>query len=271
MSIVPSNASLSGIARLLHTTQAGDVVVTHKSYTHDFEQGWHEHENGTIDFVIQGGGVGTYAGREVVSSPGTLEFFREGVRHRFRAFPSGIRSMHIVLPGMMLREIGALRDSMIEELRHTRAQALGVRVLSELQSSDRSSPLEIEALVHELIDEVTHVASRPIARAGWIGCVRDLLHSAIDRPISLVQVAREIGIDRAHLARTFRSRVGMSVGEYHRRIRIEHAARLLAEGDEPIARIAQRTGFADQAHLTRQFRARFETTPSAYRHCLRRR
>ena len=270
MPLVPSNASLSGMARLLRNRQAGDVVVTHKSYTHDFAQDWHEHEAGTIDFVLEGGGVGTYAGREIVSSPGTVEFFREGIRHRFRAFTGGIRSMHVVLPAEMIRELPQLRNTLLEELRHTRAHSLAGQVLRELHEPDDSSALQIESIVHELIDEVTRTASQLSPRAGWIGRARDMLHATVDQAVSLGEIADELGINRAHLARTFKAKLGMSVGAYHRRLRLEHAARMIAQYDEPLARIAQRSGFSDQAHMTRQFSAHFATTPARYRQDLRR-
>lgn len=271
MTLVPSNASLSGMARMLRCRQAGDIVVTHKAYTHDFTQSWHEHEAGSIDFVLAGGGVGTYAGREVISSPGTVEFFREEVRHRFASHGTGIRSMHVVLPAAMLREIDGLRHIAVEELRHSRALSLATRLLAELMRPDASSDLQIESIAHAMIDEVAGVLARPIARAGWLGQARDLLHAKHSEPLTLSELAKHVDIDRAHLARTFKKRVGLSVGEYHRRLRLERAARLIAQGDEPLSRIARRCGFSDQSHLTRLFGAHIGASPSAYRAALRRR
>ena len=249
----------------------GGIRVTHKAYTHDFAQHWHEHESGSIDFVIEGGGVGTYAGREVVSAPGTVEFFREQVRHRFTAHGTGIRSMHVVLPERLLRGIKGLRHTAVEELRHTRAVVLASRLLCELQHSDTSTDLQIESLITELFDEVTQQTSRASARAGWLGTARDLLHDTLDEPVTLSDLAHRCNIDRAHLARTFKKRLGVSVGEYHRRLRLERAARMIAQGDESLVRIAHRCGFSDQAHLTRLFGGYIGATPAAYRAALRRR
>lgn len=271
MVLTPAPADLAGHATMLAEHRVGGIKLTHKAYTHDFTQHWHEHEAGSIDFVLEGAGVGTYAGREVVSSPGTVEFFREEVRHRFRSFGSGIRSMHIVLPAAMLRGLPQLRHTLVEELRHTRAVALTARVFTELHRPDASSSLQIESLVYELIDEVTGVASRPDPRAGWLGRARNLLHEHCDKPLTLSVLAERVSIDRAHLARTFKQRLGVSVGEYHRRLRLEQAARMIAGSDEPLSRIAQRCGFSDQAHLTRLFRGHTGSTPARYREALRRR
>jgi AraC family transcriptional regulator len=260
---------IRGEARLHNCVQAGDFYITHKSYTHDFEQSWHEHPEGSIDFILDGGGLGTYGGREIRSAAGMVEFFREGVRHRFRSDVTGIRSMHVVLPGEMLSGIAGLRHIGVEEMSHTRAIGLASRLLGELTRRDRSSCLEIESLSHELLDEVVGVVSTVDRRAGWIGAVRDVLHSVTDRGVTLGELSGVAGVSKGHLAREFRGAMGVSVGEYHRRVRIERAARELAQGDESIARIGFGCGFVDQAHFTRVFGELYGVTPGVFRASLK--
>ena len=69
------------------------------------------------------------------------------------------------------------------------------------------------------------------------------------------EVARELGVLAVRIARAFRERHGVSVGEYGRRARIEWAAAQVAAGDRPLAEIAVEAGFVDQSHFTRLFRA----------------
>jgi AraC family transcriptional regulator len=73
-----------------------------------------------------------------------------------------------------------------------------------------------------------------------------------------------------HLARAFRARHGVSVGEYGRRVRVAWASAELAASDRPLAMIAAQAGFADQGHFTRLFRRYVGTTPSRYRELTRR-
>lgn len=244
---------------------AGVFLISHKSYTHDFEQSWHEHPVASIDFVLAGGGDGTYGRRDVRSSPGLVGFFRDGMRHRFKSGVTGIRTMHVVIPGGLLDEIPGLRDSGVEELEHTRAVGLASRVLAELTRPDRSSVLEMESLAYELLDEVAGVFGRTRGRAGWIGVVRDYLHALHDRAVSLDELAGVAGVSRGHLARGFRGAMGMTTGEYHRRVRISRAARALAHTDAPIARVACGAGFVDQAHFTRAFGGHYGLTPGVFR------
>lgn len=271
MILTPMQHDHAGDAELLGDLRAGPFRVTHKHYTHDFAQGYHEHDAGSIDFVLEGCGRGVYAGREIESCAGMVEFFREEIRHKFVGGGGGIRTMHVLLPGDMLRGEEGLRDIALETLTHTRAQGIALSLLAELHDPDESSALQAESLIHELIDEVTRAAARPRARAGWIGAVRDVLHEVHDRPVSLAELAEHAGVHRAHLARVFKSKVGVSVGAYHRAVRAQLAAQRLARSGVSIARVAHETGFADQAHLTRVFRERYGITPSAYRQRLRRR
>jgi len=262
-------SDIGGNACLIDSAHAGDFYITHKAYSNDFEQSWHEHPVGSIDFVLDGGGDGTYGRRDVQSSAGLVGFFRDGMRHRFRSGATGIRTMHVVIPSSLLNEISGLRDTGVEELEHTRAVGLASRVLAELTCPDRSSGLAMESLAYELLDEVAGVVGRPVRRAGWVGVVRDFLHEIHDQAVSLDELAEVAGVSRGHLTRGFRGVMGMTTGEYHRRIRISRAARALAHTDTPIARVACGAGFVDQAHFTRAFRSHIGQTPGVFRAALR--
>jgi AraC family transcriptional regulator len=83
--------------------------------------------------------------------------------------------------------------------------------------------------------------------------------------VGLSELASEVGVNAAHLARVFRARYGTSVGEYGRRLRLDWAAGEIARDDRPIAEIATEAGFADQSHFTRLFRRHVGTTPARFR------
>jgi AraC-like DNA-binding protein len=91
-----------------------------------------------------------------------------------------------------------------------------------------------------LIDPVAGAAAAIIVDAG--GSV----------PIS--EVASRVGLGVRQLERRFRAAVGLTPKEFARVRRIRAAARLLvADDDATWADRAAKAGFADQAHLTREF------------------
>lgn len=54
---------------------------------------------------------------------------------------------------------------------------------------------------------------------------------------------------------------GQTIGAFGRELRLRHALALILDGARSLAEVALATGFASQAHLTAQFRARFGVTP----------
>jgi AraC-like DNA-binding protein len=94
--------------------------------------------------------------------------------------------------------------------------------------------------------------------------IRAYLHAHVADPVSLDDLSALVDLTPAHLNRVFRREVGLPPYRYLQRLRIERAAWRLA-GGAPIAETAYDTGFADQSHLTRQFKQVVGVTPGQYR------
>lgn len=84
-------------------------------------------------------------------------------------------------------------------------------------------------------------------------------------PIDLDDVARSVGLGRRRLEDHFKIHLGRTMAEELRRLRLEEAARRIAETGDKLADIATACGFTDGAHLTHAFRAGYGETPESYR------
>ncbi|MDH4439362.1 MAG: AraC family transcriptional regulator [Rhizobium sp.] len=104
----------------------------------------------------------------------------------------------------------------------------------------------------------------PIVRRRLI----DHIDAALDRTITLRELAELAGLSEYHLQRMFSLSCGVSPHGFILNRRIARARQMLA-GAEPIAQIAAACGFSNQSHLTRLFKAATGTTPAAYRHALK--
>jgi AraC-like DNA-binding protein len=93
---------------------------------------------------------------------------------------------------------------------------------------------------------------------------RDILHASLVDPPSLDELAAAVGTRPFPLLRAFRDAVGLPPHAYLNQVRVREARVLLDEGVRP-AEAAARTGFADQAHLTRHFKRTHGVPPGAYR------
>jgi AraC-like DNA-binding protein len=107
-----------------------------------------------------------------------------------------------------------------------------------------------------------HASARGEPRA--VRRVRELLADDPSTRISLVELARIVGLSPTYLTRVFRRAVGLPPHAYRNQLRVERAKQLLARG-ERISHVAYRVGFADQAHLTRHFTRSVGVTPARYR------
>ncbi|OFB41215.1 AraC family transcriptional regulator [Mycolicibacterium sp. (ex Dasyatis americana)] len=93
--------------------------------------------------------------------------------------------------------------------------------------------------------------------------------SVIDRrlpePLSLSDVADEVGMTAGHLTTLVRRRTGRTVGEWINERRMSLARQLLGETDLPVAEVAARVGLFDPGYFSRQFRRMHGLSPREWR------
>ncbi|MEM7143630.1 MAG: AraC family transcriptional regulator [Verrucomicrobiota bacterium] len=114
--------------------------------------------------------------------------------------------------------------------------------------------------------------SRPIERLGGdpelsdgMSRVIEHVHREYGDALTSAQLAKMAGLSVSQFERRFRQAFGTSPRQYLLRIRVEAAARRLAETEQTVSEIALDCGFADHAHFSRRFRKIMQVTPTAYR------
>jgi AraC family transcriptional regulator len=137
----------------------------------------------------------------------------------------------------------------------------------ELSLRADASALVLEGLALELLGESGRESTAGARDSpAWLRQAREELDDGFRDPrLRLGELAAAVGVHPVHLARAFRRHFGASPGEYVRRLRVDWAARAVAEGPQSLADIAQLAGFADQSHMTRMFRRELGTTPGELR------
>ncbi|WP_019926814.1 GlxA family transcriptional regulator [Nocardia sp. BMG111209] len=100
----------------------------------------------------------------------------------------------------------------------------------------------------------------PVVRA-----VRQHVHANLDRQLSLGELAGAAAVSPRTLARRIRDELGVSPTEYVHRLRVGHAATLLATTRDPVDVIAGAVGYADPAAFRRIYRRHTGETPTATR------
>jgi AraC family transcriptional activator of pobA len=87
----------------------------------------------------------------------------------------------------------------------------------------------------------------------------------IAEPLSLSDVARELGLTPGHLTTVVRRRTGRTVQEWITERRMADARALLSTTDLPISEIARRVGIADPGYFARLFRTTHGVSPRSWR------
>jgi AraC-like DNA-binding protein len=92
--------------------------------------------------------------------------------------------------------------------------------------------------------------------------VRRIVDSRGQEPVD--RLARRLGVGRRRLERGFRELVGLPPKRLARIVRFQTALQLAESGGHRWAQLALQCGFADQAHLIRDFRAFAGLSPARY-------
>jgi AraC-like DNA-binding protein len=103
------------------------------------------------------------------------------------------------------------------------------------------------------MDEVT-----PVRTACRI--MQEALDSTSGTARDWLDLPAQVGISRYYFIRLFHKVTGLAPNAYFRQLRLSKARRLICCGHS-VVDAAIETGFADQAHLTREFRRSFASTP----------
>jgi transcriptional regulator GlxA family with amidase domain len=104
--------------------------------------------------------------------------------------------------------------------------------------------------------------ARDEARAGQ--AVR-IIEARLTEPLTIVGLAREVGMTRRRFATCFRRVIGVTPYSYILSRRIEGAAERLRTASASVLDIALEMGFGDLSEFSRRFRAKYGVAPGGYR------
>lgn len=166
--------------------------------------------------------------------------------------------------------IDLLRGPVVEPAGATHLIAL---IVAELTQPAPGSRAQIKALLlYLIVAALRRSAARHDPGTDWLVALADrrlwpALAAVIANPgadHSVESMADTVGMSRARFAARFRESFGTSPMQIVRDLRLQHAARLLLDGTEGIARVAERVGFSSRSHFSQAFEARYGISPGRY-------
>lgn len=251
----------------VHRHKRDDVGALGR-HIHDFPALWYLHSTGRV-YVMAAGQV---------LDPGQLDDLDDGVTVFFdpvalgedarspwpawRAHPLLFPFLHGYPGGMLRLDVPADRRS---------AWANAIRSIETELTAGRDGYRQA-ALAHLtlLLIELARLARDVVAdlrRSGepLLADVFAVIERRLGEPLSLRDVASELGMTPAHLTTVVRRRTGRAVGEWIIERRMAEARVLLTETDLPVAEVARRVGMHDPGYFSRLFGRAHGTSPRNWR------
>lgn len=241
------------------------------------ERGRHIHDFPALWYVPAAGLVYVAAAGEVLD-PGRLPHHDDGVAVFFdpaalgedgrspwpawRSHPLLFPFLHSQSGGLLRLEVPAARQTVWE---------LAIASI-EAELTGRGEGYQQAALAHLtlLLIDLARLAGDVVGDLRRSGePVLAEAFAVIDRrhtePLSLRDVAREVGMTPGHLTTIVRRRTGRTVQEWIIERRMAQARNLLSETDIPIQEVARRVGIADPGYFSRLFRRTHGSSPRSWR------
>jgi AraC family transcriptional regulator len=230
----------------------------------------HSHDEPCLGVVLGGDFRERIFTSERTYRRGCMAFCPPGVLHSQEFGVSGARQI-VFTPDRIWLDYLADCKLQLDDAPNTTSMflaRLGDRLGVEMRNDDPYSAFARDGILLELIAEFGRRSGEARSTRQpppWLRTAREFLRANATGRVSVAQVAAAAGRHEIHLAREFRRFYGTSIGTYLRNLKTERAAQLLRDSSLTICDIALDCGFANQSHLTREFKARYGVTPSRYR------
>ncbi len=235
----------------------------------------HAHEEFQLVFSGSVAYEFSYRRSNTMLPPQQLGLIQSGEPHASRSDDSTGQTLRLMFfsPEILLRTAAMLKESESPVLSNlVISDTATVRQFLHLHNtlSENCSQLECETTILAFLTQLILRCSEnlptlsELREPSIVPIIRDYLQENYAENTSLTQLAQLVDRTPAHLVRVFSAEVGFPPHAYQTQLRIARSKTLLMQGD-PIADVAQATGFADHAHFSRQFKRLNGIVPKLYR------
>ena len=140
-----------------------------------------------------------------------------------------------------------------------------LQLFNENQHNEQSAGLMIMHCVYQALAQIEPERWQNKAQHPLIQEVLNLVHMRKGVGVSLHNLAERVSLHEKSLSRLFKKEVGVSLGQYAMRIRIDAVATDIHHGSDSVEDLALQYGFCDRYHLTRVMKKHLQCTPGQLR------
>ena len=136
------------------------------------------------------------------------------------------------------------------------------------QIMDATTLSDLPAISHTMYADFIHAVHKHNRDPKCSRQIDQCIHYIADHiegKIDLADLAGHVGYADYYLSRKFKEETGISLKDYIKSAKTEHAKLLLLATDATVAQIAERLGYGSVSYFVRQFREAVGMTPSQWR------
>jgi AraC-like DNA-binding protein len=222
----------------------------------------HRHDTYAIGVTLHGVQGFRYRGARRICLPGQLHVLHPDELHDGGpATDAGFGYQIVyVAPELVSAAVGTL-PFVAEPVHHAPPELL--ELLRDPGEVDELRAASVATVLADTLRALAGNARDTRVDAAAVERAREYVHAHAREPIAAATLERVAGLDRFALARQFRAVHGTSPDRY-RTLRRLARARAAIEAGATLVEAAAESGFADQSHLTRQFKRAYGLTPARW-------
>ena len=246
--------------------RAAEYAPTRRQPTHD-------HEGVQISIVLRGSVAETVGRATEYAGALSVVVKDRGLRHANEFGPRGATIAQLALVEGGLSELVEDPRRVVEwTWSHNLAAVTPfLRLVDRYRTNSTDAFATDDADVVDLLSAISarREERRSESPPAWLADSIVWLRAEWHPRMTVANVAAHARVHPVYLARCIRRWYGHSLSDELRRLRLKAAAHGVSVHADDLSRVASDTGFADQAHLCRDFRKATGFSPGAYRGVVR--
>ena len=251
-------------------------TFSHNYYNQDYCFESHWHNSIEITYVVKGEKIQRMENEEIVAKTGTLLLVNSGVSHDIDV-KKGIEGIVLLIDRKFINHvcpnvIGKRFD--LEKNLEVKQKIINILLKIYRNESQENNLIDtyidiliiIDLLTKYLIDDKYYIQEKHDDELYELVIeVINYIDKNYKQKISLNELAALTNYNKSYLSTVFKKKMGISIFEYIKNVRIQHCLDDLKYSDESIVDIALNNGFPNIQAFNRTFKELFQMTPKQYR------
>lgn len=252
-----------------------------------FERKWldlpssvHWHDFCELDIIVSGHGISYVNGRECVCQKGMMVFSSPSDVHDYQANELEIFNIQFSVEGVdsdILHTLMQMKNRVVymEKEDYHRIFELCCLMERTVLEDNYRGMFQKRILENMLILFLQNAEANQTEMSRTdVDVIQNVviyIHGHFSENPMLKDVAKEFHLNENYLCALFHQYTGEKYKSYLRRIKLEHAEKLISYTNTSMTEIALSCGYSTQSHFNREFKALFQMTPNEMRKSVRER